>query len=434
MLLGLGTGGVASVVIAVITSFKTFWKILGWALFLFIGFICLLVIQGGAMFSSVGSAASVGQGGDVTTSPLAIQGPLSLNNTIGDVQKSVGGNLIDTLNYRVDFTYNFDATTKPPLNYPNAGIYYFLIDPLTITRADYDLSVNNNVAPAAQSVFLIDDQIPVTPDNQTYAKTYAVKLHFNSDAAQQKTSAFTKDKPFCTAAVFVKDRSKVDTITANPTQASFESDNSNVAAIAMECVDAQGKSTQGTGVFACPLPGKSLICTQGSGINAATGATIPLFSHSGYQAIDIGIGAGTPVLAPVDGTFLKIFDNPGCGPTIQYLGKDNRRYDFHHAMNATFAPGAAVKVGTKIGEVWNGVGSVYSCWTGAHLHTEIFGDGSASGALSSQNSKRAFPEDLFQNLLGCNVNQFPDANECKMNIDYFKTNGKKVNNGITPTP
>ncbi len=90
-----------------------------------------------------------------------------------------------------------------------------------------------------------------------------------------------------------------------------------------------------------------------------------------HDAIDIMVGAGTPVLAVADGTVEKLFDSERGGLTI-YQFEPSGRWCYYYAHLQRYADGLAEKQVIKRGDVIGYVGSTGNASADApHLHFEV---------------------------------------------------------------
>ncbi|WP_194420549.1 VCBS repeat domain-containing M23 family metallopeptidase [Microbacterium abyssi] len=101
-------------------------------------------------------------------------------------------------------------------------------------------------------------------------------------------------------------------------------------------------------------------------------------NHRDHDGVDISGQGGTPILAAYDGVIKTRASNSGYGyyVDIQHAAGYVTRYA-HMAAQASVAPGARVARGQQIGVVGNTGAS-----TGAHLHFEVWRNGSVYTAIN----------------------------------------------------
>lgn len=133
----------------------------------------------------------------------------------------------------------------------------------------------------------------------------------------------------------------------------------------------------------CPAPGVRLRCTQGS-----SGAVSSY--HQNTRAVDFGLVAGTPILAPNDGVIQRAQSSSNCSDGTNYGGtivfKEDTNADgsggyvwyFLHVRPAV-SSGQRLEIGDLIGRIDGPSTADYSdqCWTGPHLHTHVTDSGGA---------------------------------------------------------
>ncbi len=148
---------------------------------------------------------------------------------------------------------------------------------------------------------------------------------------------------------------------------------------------------------ACPAPGASQRCTQGSSGDVSA-------YHNRTRAVDFGLNAGTPIVAPHDGQVEMARSESTCGDgtnyggtirfreTVQEDGSGGHLWHFLHVRPAV-SSGQNVSKGDVLGYIDGPDTADYSdsCWTGPHLHVHV------------QDSSGAFLDsEVFLNEIGCN--------------------------------
>ena len=93
--------------------------------------------------------------------------------------------------------------------------------------------------------------------------------------------------------------------------------------------------------------------------------------HSG---VDYAAASGTPIIAPADGTMVKVERQNGYGNMVEI--RHNQKMTTLYAHMSRFAPGARSGKSVKAGEVIGYVGSTGRS-TGPHLHFEVRINGQA---------------------------------------------------------
>lgn len=112
-----------------------------------------------------------------------------------------------------------------------------------------------------------------------------------------------------------------------------------------------------------PVPGG----TVSSGMGPRKPPRLPGggFGSSNHQGLDIRAPAGTPILAPINGTIISAQSRGGFGNTIDLRGSDGITYRFAHLEGFNVTAGQMVQGGVQIGRVGSTGNS-----TGPHLHLE----------------------------------------------------------------
>ena len=88
-----------------------------------------------------------------------------------------------------------------------------------------------------------------------------------------------------------------------------------------------------------------------------------------HKGLDIGIGAGTPIVAAEDGVVRAAFQSPGAGIYVAVSGQHQTKY--FHMSKRKATQGQSVKAGDVIGYV----GMTGGISTGPHLHFEVWQGG-----------------------------------------------------------
>lgn len=409
----IASGGIGAIAFALVSSTKLFGKLV---LYFVLFIICLgLFISQNfvSFFSPIHTASIIGIGGGNTNIPenTTAKGIL-LSTALGPNVLSAGGLTISGLQFKLGFGFTPDPSNK--ISYPQ-GLLYANISTTSsgFTRAMFEASVSGTTLvkfDESKNIFQID-QAPVG-DIAIPQKNYDFDIKIKDINAFSKF--ITKSTPLCMNFAY---------LTIQPTNNDLTS--SNPLQVSKLCVDGNAQPIGGD--FVCPVQpvgNKPLYCTMGS--FECIGGTC---THEHIKAMDLAVSGSTPIVivAPVNGTINGIIPMGYCGDGSPYGGQisilgdgensDNRNYTFiHMSNNMPVSNGQKVTKGQVIGSVWEGSypGFKGNCWTGAHVHTEVRGD-SSNVSVSSQHSNTAFPEDIYNNLLKCNI-PYKVAGSCTDNV------------------
>lgn len=120
-----------------------------------------------------------------------------------------------------------------------------------------------------------------------------------------------------------------------------------------------------------PTSSGDIIPTKGP-ITGPYGRTVtgPKGNKIPHPGVDIGAPAGTPVVAPEDGTIKYAGWGNTAGNLVELVTADGTKHRFMHLSKITTTTGATVKKGQQIGNVGN---TGFS--KGAHLHWEKYASG-----------------------------------------------------------
>ncbi|MBN2100854.1 M23 family metallopeptidase [Candidatus Dojkabacteria bacterium] len=150
----------------------------------------------------------------------------------------------------------------------------------------------------------------------------------------------------------------------------------------------------------CPLPGSMLRCTQGHDGDDS-------IYHQQTLAVDFGVVAGTPVVAPHDGVILLANSVNICGDgsgtsyggwivlrEINADGSPGFTWNFIHVHPAV-SVGQYVNAGDLLGTIDGPATATWNeCWTNPHLHTHV----------EDQSGKFVDAEALLR-AIGCNFGE-----------------------------
>lgn len=154
----------------------------------------------------------------------------------------------------------------------------------------------------------------------------------------------------------------------------------------------------------CPAPGGSQRCTQGSHGLLPDGSKSVSAYHQKTRAVDFGLVAGTPIIAPHDGVITisrasnicKDAGQTNYGGWIELReinddGSSGFTWTFIHVHPAV-SSGQTVSKGDLLGVIdGKATAEVGDCWTGPHLHVHV----------QDQYGKFMDSEE-FLNSIGCN--------------------------------